>query len=362
VLVSIATALIGIVIIAMAIFDLLWTAFVEGAGPISLRIMILMGRLQKNLRTWFPSRRLIPWSGLSVILASLATWTGMLWIGWVFIFSSVPGAVVAGTNHHPVDLWQRIYFVGSTIFTLGIGDLLPHGHLFEILTDFCSASGFFVFGAALAYLVPVVSAATQKRAVAVYIWSLGHNPSDIIYRAWNGCDSADLANHFDALIPQLLTLGEMHLTYPVLHFFHSPKRAASAGANIAMLDEALSIIEFGIDSTCGVQAMRIHSVREAINQYVVTLAPVLRYVPSSGVPPVPSLDVLRLGGLPAKSQADYDKVISRQMERRQLLQRMIRMEGWTWEYIHPSSLCIAADPQRRIVTTNSSVESPVVAG
>ena len=360
-LASIVTGLLGVIIIATAIFDLLWTAFVEGAGPLSLRMMILVGRMLKNLRKTFRSRKIIPWAGLSVILASLAMWTGLLWIGWTFIFSAVPSAVVVGANHHPADLWQRIYFVGSTLFTLGIGDLLPQGHLFEILTDFCSASGFFVFGAALAYLVPVIAAATQKRAVAVYIWSLGHNPSDIIYRAWNGCDSSDLANHFDALIPQLLTLGEMHLTYPVLHFFHSSKRSASAGANIAMLDEALSIIEFGMDRTCGVQAMRIHSVREAVNQYVVTLAPVLRYVRSSGTPPVPSLDVLRQGGLPAKSQVEYEKSVGNQMERRQLLQRMAFMEGWTWEHIHPSGLCIAAEPRRRIVPANPQMET-VAAG
>jgi hypothetical protein len=350
-------AIIGFVIIATAIFDLLWTAFVEGAGPLSLRTMILVGRFQKNLRMRFTSRKIIPWAGLSVILASLTMWTGLLWVGWAFIFSSVPGAVVVAATHQPADLWQRIYFVGSTLFTLGIGDLLPHGHVFEILTDLCSASGFFVFGAALAYLVPVVSAATQKRSVAVYIWSLGHNPSDIIYRAWNGCDSSDLTNHFDALIPQLLTLGEMHLTYPVLHFFHSPKRAASAGANIAMLDEALSIIEFGINHSCGVQIARIHSVREAINQYVVTLAPVLQYVASTGAPPVPSIDVLRQGGLPTKPQDAYEKAISNQMERRQLLQRMARMEGWTWEHIHPSGLSIADEPRRRIVPADSPVET-----
>ena len=353
---SVICLMIGVMIIGMSVFDLLWTAFVEGAGPLSLRTMILVGRMQRHLRSHVHSRKIIPWAGLSVILANLAMWTALMWTGWTFIFSSFPGAVISAATHQPVDLWQRIYFVGSTLFTLGIGDLLPHGHLFEILTDLCSASGFFVFGAALAYLVPVISAATQKRSVAVYIWSLGHNPSDIIYRAWNGRDSAELANHFDALIPQLFTLGELHLTYPVLHFFHSPKRAASAGANIAMLDEALSIIEFGLDQNCGVQAARIHSVREAINQYVVTLAPVLKYVRSGGPPPIPSLDVLRKGGLPAKPQRDYETAIGNQMERRQLLLRMARMEGWSWEHIHPTELCIAAEPRRRIIPTGSELE------
>lgn len=358
---SMICLLIGVMIIGMSIFDLLWTAFVEGAGPLSLRAMIVVGRIQKNLRMRIRSREIIPWAGLTVVLANLAMWTVLLWIGWTFIFSSFSGAVVTANTHQPADVWQRIYFVGSTLFTLGIGDLIPQGHAFEILTDLCSASGFFVFGAALAYLVPVISAATQKRSIAVYIWSLGHNPSDIIYRAWNGSDSSELANHFDALIPQLLMLGELHLTYPVLHFFHSPKRASSAGANIAMLDEALSILEFGLNQTCGVQVARVHSVREAINQYVVTLSPVLKYVRSSGPPPTPSLEVLRQGGLPAKPQGEYDEAIRNQMERRQLLQRMARMEGWSWEHIHPTDLCISSQPQRRIIPTGGRLEPTAAA-
>ena len=52
------------------------------------------------------------------------------------------------------------------------------------------------------------------------------------------------------LIPMLAGLGESHLTYPVLHYFHSTKRSASAAAGVASLDEALTILECGLQKGC----------------------------------------------------------------------------------------------------------------
>ena len=103
----------------------------------------------------------------------------------------------------------------------------PPGPLWQFLTVIASGSGFFLFGLALAYLVPVVQADTQKRQTAITCWCLGHDPGDMIVRAWNGVDSSALSPHLISLIPMLSQLGENHLTYPVLHYFHSNKRSAA---------------------------------------------------------------------------------------------------------------------------------------
>ena len=66
--------------------------------------------------------------------------------------------------------------------------LWPHSsafsNAFALLVGSQSAgSGFLMFGLALAYLMAVVPAATQKRQLAVCIWALGKSPDDIIIRA-----------------------------------------------------------------------------------------------------------------------------------------------------------------------------------
>ena len=62
------------------------------------------------------------------------------------------------------------------------------------------------------------------------IWALGKDPGDIIAPHWNGADSTALNPHLVSLMPMLAGLGESHLTYPVLHYFHSTKRSSSAAA------------------------------------------------------------------------------------------------------------------------------------
>ncbi len=335
---TILLGILGLLVLILTSIDLLWTTFVEGVGPMSLRVALLVGKLLRYSVLHGKTRRLMAWGGLLVVMASLATWTLLIWTGWTLIFCSWPTAVVAASTGHPADVVQRIYFTGYNLFTLGLGDFVPRGGLFQILTDVCCASGFFLFGAAIAYLVPVISAATQKRQVGVYIWSLGKNPADVIFRAWNGADTTALQPHFIALTAMLLGLGENHLTYPVLHFFHSSKRSAGVGANIAILDEAITIMECGLEKGCSLDLPSLGAVREAISEYIVTLKPVLMLVYDDGDPPVPSLAPLREIGLPVVDDATYAKALEGQTERRRLLRKLARIEGWTWDAVWPKNI------------------------
>ena len=234
----------------------------------------------------------------------------------------------------PASVVERVYFVGYTIFTLGLGDYKPAGPVYEIATALAAGSGFLLFGLALAYLVPVVSAATAKRQLAVCVWVLGKDPGDIIIRAWNGADSTALAPHLVSLIPMLAGLGESHLTYPVLHYFHSTKRSSSAAASVAALDEALTILECGLQQGCSLDVPSLGAAREAITEFLNTLAPALIY-PAADSPPTPSLQPLRDLGLPAVEDDLFEASLSAVAERRRMLLALVRNEGWDWEAVWP---------------------------
>ena len=111
------------------------------------------------------SHRLVAWAGLVVVVSTLLTWTTLLWAGWTLVFSTSPGAIVESATGHPAEVVERVYFVGYTIFTLGLGDYRPQGSAWELATSLAAGSGFLLFGLALAYLVPVTAAATQNRAI-----------------------------------------------------------------------------------------------------------------------------------------------------------------------------------------------------
>src|SRR5213082_2526106 len=120
--------LLGVAMLLIAISDLLWTTFLEGGPPVTTRVCHWVVRrvltVQRRHR-----RRVIAAAGLVAVLTTLVTWTFLLWTGWTLVFSSDHAALVSSDGSHPpADEWSRIYFVGSTVFTLGMGDYKPVGH------------------------------------------------------------------------------------------------------------------------------------------------------------------------------------------------------------------------------------------
>ena len=316
--------------------DVLWTTFLEGGAPLTTQVCARIARGLLRLQWRCTTRRVISLTGLAATVATVAIWTVLLWAGWVLVFSAGSNCIIESDTHRPTDLLQRIYFVGTTLFTLGLGDFRPQGHGWQLATAIASGSGFLLFGLALAYLVPVISAATQKRQLAVYIGSLGRSPDDIILRAWNGTDTSSLAPHLQSMTSMLALLGENHLTYPVLHYFHGIQRRRSVAASVAALDEALTILECGLQRGCSLDLPSLGAARESITSYLDTLKPAL-ILPARDVPPAPSLDNLRGMGVPVVDDALFAAALAVQSDRRRLLLALVRNEGWDWTAVWPDS-------------------------
>jgi hypothetical protein len=327
---------VGAGLLVYALIDLLWTCFLEGGAPVTTRACSWLAKGLLKCQTRRTSRRLIAKAGLVSAVTTVLVWGVSIWAGWTLIFCASPGGLVASDTGRPADLTERVYFVGYTIFTLGLGDYKPVGHFYEIVTALAAGSGFILFGLALAYVVPVVSAATAKRQLGVCIWALGKDPGDIIARAWNGADSTALNPHLVSLVPMLAGLGESHLTYPVLHFFHSTKRSSSAAASVAALDEALTILECGMQQGCSLDVPSLGAAREAITEFLNTLAPALIY-PAADSPPSPSLQPLRDLGLPAVDDELFEASLASVKDRRRLLLALVRNEGWDWDAVWPTA-------------------------
>lgn len=326
---------VGAGLLVYALIDLLWTCFLEGGAPVTTRACSWLAKGLLKCQTRRTSRRLIAKAGLVSAVTTVLVWGVSLWAGWTLIFCASPGALVASDTGRPADLTERVYFVGYTIFTLGLGDYKPVSHFYEIITALAAGSGFMLFGLALSYLVPVVSAATAKRQLGVCIWALGKDPGDIIARAWNGADSTALNPHLVSLVPMLAGLGENHLTYPVLHYFHSTKRSSSAAASVAALDEALTILECGLQQGCSLDVPSLGAAREAITEYLNTMAPALIY-PAADSPPTPSLQSLRDLGIPAVDDELFEASLASVADRRRLLLALVRNEGWDWDAVWPT--------------------------
>jgi hypothetical protein len=333
-IISIVMFILGLFLLLLAISDLIWTTFLEGGPPITRHICQFA--FQQTVRFCRgKNRKIIGLAGLVAILSTMLTWMISVWLGWALVFNASRSAVVDSVTLQPADVLSRVYFAGETIFTLGSGDYRPVGHGWQLLTSLAAASGFTMFGTALAYLMAVVPAATQKRQLAVVIWSLGKTPDDIIIRAWNGIDSTALNPHLISLIPMLALMGESHLSYPILHYIHSTKRSASLAVCVASLDEALTILECGLQRGCSLDLPSLGAARQAITEFLQTLGPAL-IAPSKDDPPPPSLKQLKDMGVPVVDDDLFQQSLKGLTERRRMLHALVRNEGWTWAAVWPA--------------------------
>lgn len=326
-------SLLGLVIVGFTLCDLLLTTLtLDGGGPLVNNVSKWIWKAVMRYRRCASSHRLLAFAGLGILLCATFLWIGLVWTGWTLIFCAGDYAVVNADTGKPADVWTRVYFTGYTLVTLGLGDYKPQDGVWQVLTAIAAANGFFLVSLSITYLLPVISAATQKRQLAAYISSLGKTSDDIVLRAWNGKNFGLLEQHLVALTPMLLLQAQRHLTYPVLHYFHSPERYTALTLSIAVLDETLTLLKYGVKPAEQIDALTLYAARQAVTTFLETLNSLnSTFIEAAkDAPPIPSLDRLRAGGVPTVSDEAFQSVFG-DLVRRRLLLALVQNHGWDWD-------------------------------
>ncbi|MBD2740419.1 ion channel [Coleofasciculus sp. FACHB-1120] len=324
----------GVALVVSIVVDVLWTTIAVGGGggPITSRVSNCLWKLLLHRHRSSPSHQMLSVAGYSTIGISTLLWILATWAGWVLIFSTSDRSLISADTKQPADIWERIYFTGYTLVTLGLGDYQPQGKIWQLATATAAANGFFLITLSITYLLSVVSAGTQKRQLATYISSLGYTPTEIVTKAWNGKDFGMLSQHLVAIAPMLALYGQSHFAYPVLHYFHSTRRETAAEVNMAVLDEALTLLEFGIKPEHRPDSVALYPVRQTLSVFLETLTSA--YIkPASDVPPLAVLDELRAYGIPTVSDEAFASEVSNLTKRRRLLLALVRNDGWSWKEV-----------------------------
>lgn len=327
-------ALLGLALLAVMLVDVVATAVAidGGAGP-------LTGRLTRStwngvLRVAAPGhQRMLRSAGLALSVSPIAIWILLAWAGWALLFLSSESSVVAAATGAPAGAVAKVYFVGYTLFTLGLGDFEPRGGLWQILTTLTVGSGLMLVTLSISFLVPVTSAAASTRQIASYISSLGTSPDDIVRHGWNGRDFRGLSGHLVALTPMMTALAERHLTYPVVHYMHATERHKALAPAIATLDEALGVLEHGVPSDQRPERAELMTLRRAIWEYLETLDTTF-LEPASQAPETPSLAALREAGIPVVSDDEFAEATRHTERRRRLLLALVTDGGYVWDDVY----------------------------
>jgi hypothetical protein len=320
----------GIILIGITAYDMVSTTLMlSGGGPITGRISAWLwrGALQYHRRT--SSHHLLSRMVWIMLLLVVILWMLTLLVGWSLIFNAYADAVVSSTGQ-PAGFWDRVYFAGFALTTLGVGDFRPQGPVWQVVTILAAASGFSAFTLTVGYLLPFVSAGVQKRQLASSIAGLGRTPQQILLRAWHGGSFETIQPYAAALAPALSLYAEQHFAYPVLHYLHPEVPSKADALAVAKLDEVLTILEHGLTVENPVDPLTFHALRHALTDLLSDLQ--ATYIePADEVPPPPDLEALRAQGLPVLNDEAFAQALGAVARRRSLLLALVQDTGWSWE-------------------------------
>lgn len=326
----------GFLIVAVTVADLGWTTLAAsgGGGPVTSRLAHYLWRLARVPRGFPRRHQVLRLVGLAVVGTTILVWFVMMWLGWAMVFAGGQDAVVSSTSGEPAGWWGVVYFAGTTIWTLGPGDLVAQGPGWRILTAVASMSGLLVATLAITYLVPVIGAVTHRRQVALQISALGEDPYEIAGRSTDAQGRSDLARHLQDLTGKLQRLAQQHLTYPALHYFHDVNRETAGPVQIAVLDEALTMLTTAPPAIASIETT-VASARAAVRTFLGTLT--AAYIsPSEHPPPPPDPRRVRAAGLETSDDEDVARQIDDLSERRSALLGLVEDDGWNWGDVYPA--------------------------
>ena len=316
----------------------------RGAGPVSGRMSFWLWRGMRRLAAGRPQHRLLASAGTTITVSTMLLWFLVAWAGWALILGSAT-----------TDTFGERLLEAGTILLGGLGgDNTGMADGWRVVSLIATAHGLFLASLTIAYLIPVVAAVTEKRQLAGHISTLGVTPPEIVTRAWNGKGFGHLEMLLINLVPEISLLAQRHMAYPLVHYFHSAVRYRAAAPTVAALDEALAMIELGVQRDVRPDMVAVRTARAAIGELLETLENDFLHAAETP-PPVPELACLVDAGIPTVPQEEFAAAMEEESYRRALLLAMVEHDGWCWDHV--------AEPERpgsdEAETFNPADEKPL---
>ncbi len=324
-----AMGCVGTVLICIVLWDVIKTTLLlQGAGPLTKRLSGVLWRGCLAITGRLLPREFLSFCGVGILLITIAVWVILYWAGWTLIFSTAEYAVVSAQQEVPATFWQRVYYVGFILITLGVGDFKAGNDLWEILTVLVSISGFFLVTLVITYLLPVVSSTVEQRQFALHVQAMRFSRGALLPSFGKGIET--LAENLQPLTEKVCRLAQQHLAYPVLHFMQPVEARAALPPALAALDESLTLILNGGRSRPSA-VENLLPLRHSLTFYLKTLKSLELPISLAEIPEPPPLLLLSELGLETGDEEDYLRKLGLIEERRRLLKALVVYTGWDWD-------------------------------
>jgi hypothetical protein len=242
----------GILSISIVLFDAFQTIILPRRASGRFRLTRLF-----YIATWFPwrffARRLpnprkretvLSYYGPLSLIFLLVVWAAGMLLGFAFIYYAIGSPF--NDPSQPSSFRTDLYVSGTTLFTLGLGDVTPHSPLARVLLIFECGMGFGFLAVVMGYF-PVLYGAFSRREVSIALLDAraGSPPTAAELMRRHSYDGAAQALtvlfvEWERWSAELL---ESHISYPLLCYFRSQHNNQSwLSALTAILDTSSLLI------------------------------------------------------------------------------------------------------------------------
>jgi hypothetical protein len=255
--------ILGVVLILMVLWETFETIVLPRRVTRQFRLTRLFYRSTWRPWTWLAARRgsrkkhdsLLSYYGPLSLLLLLALWAVTLVVGFGLLHyglhDRLSGALFAS------DFGNALYLSGTTLFTLGLGDVLPASSLGRFITVLEAGMGFGYLALVIGYL-PVLYQAFSRREVTISLLDARAGSPPTAYemlRRQSGVHGMEaLTELLRAWETWSADLMESHLSYPVLAYFRSQHDNQSWIASLTAILDVCALAMVGLEGMCQYQA------------------------------------------------------------------------------------------------------------
>jgi hypothetical protein len=176
-----------------------------------------------------------------MLVSLLGMWVGLLIVGYGLVLWGVRGGIVP----HNSSFGTVLYFSGTSLLTIGFGDVAGRSALPRLVSIFAALSGLAFLSITTAYLFALFGSFQQRETFVVTVAArAGAPPSGVNLLAIAGYSrtSNDLSVLMIDAQRWAAALMESHLAYPVLAFFRSSHDEQSWVGTLGTLLDAATML------------------------------------------------------------------------------------------------------------------------
>jgi hypothetical protein len=269
----------GLSVLALVVYDVYATILHARArsGPIGETLNRSLWRVARGIafKLSRPRRhRLLNIIGPLLQPLLIILFIMLLALGFALIYyPRMPAAFTVQAEAASSPFMAALYFSGTTLTTVGYGDIAPHTTGVRLTALFEAASGFALISLAITYLITVYSALERKRAVAISFYHQaeeGANVAAFITHHFVAGRFYGLEGTFRMATRDLQELLESHVEHPVIHYFHPVEVYKSLPRVLFLALETCAVVRSCLDKDVYAEICHHPNVRtlEATSRHV----------------------------------------------------------------------------------------------